>query len=178
MRNNKWNVGGVVINMSELISFTNLERVLEEYAVAARNTLQDKYINKDHIASGELLNTLEYQIDKGTTSISVSLKLQDYWKYLEEGTKPHWPPVSKMLEYVKVKPVLPSKTYNGKLPTEEQLAYLIGRKIAREGTEGTHALKETLAEVNAKYESLIGEAIYKDLDNAVMAILLEFRGKA
>jgi hypothetical protein len=48
--------------------------------------------------------------------LTISLNLQDYWKYVEDGTRPHFPPIEDILQWIKVKPVLPRKR-KGKLPT-------------------------------------------------------------
>lgn len=154
--------------------WTNLEKVLEEYGRELRNKYQDSLINNDRIASGELLNSCEYIIQKDSYSISVSLQLAEYWKYVEWDTKPHWPPVDKILEWVKIKPVLPQSGSDGKLPTPEQLTFLIGRKIAKEGTKGSNDLHQSIEELNNEYMQLIEEAITKDVDEASTVIITEF----
>lgn len=156
------------------IKWDNLYKVLEEYAIELRNKYQDNLINSDRLASGELLNSVEYIIEKDNISISVSLQLAEYWKYVEYDTKPHWPPVDKIKEWIKVKPILPSPDSRGKLPTPDQLAYLIGRKISLEGTEGSNDLHNAVDEVNARFLELIEEAITKDIDETATVILTEY----
>lgn len=156
------------------IKWDNLYKVLNDYAVEFRNALQDSYIEDDRLASGELINSCEYIIEKDNISISVSIQIADYYKYIESGTKPHWPPVDAMLNYVKVKPILPRPDSRGKLPTPEQLAYLIGRKISQVGTEGTNNFHKTAEQVNEKYLPLIEEAITKDIDEVATVILTEY----
>lgn len=156
------------------IKWDNLYKVLNDYAVEFRNALQDSYIEDDRLASGELINSCEYIIEKDNISISVSIQIADYYKYIESGTKPHWPPVDAMLNYVKVKPILPRPDSRGKLPTPEQLAYLIGRKISQVGTEGTNNFHKTAEQVNEKYLPLIEEAITKDVDGMATWIITEF----
>ena len=156
------------------IKWENLYKVLNDYAVEFRNALQDSYIEDDRLASGELINSCEYIIEKDNISISVSIQIADYYKYIESGTKPHWPPVDAMLNYVKVKPILPRPDSRGKLPTPEQLAYFIGRKISQVGTEGTNNFHKTAEQVNEKYLPLIEEAITKDVDGMATWIITEF----
>lgn len=162
---------------STLISFDNLIAVLEEYRMAVIDTYKKHLTDNDHIASHGLIDNIRYQIIKDGKSVEVDLILKDYWRYLENGTKPHFPPISAILEWIKVKPVLPSQTYNGKLPTEKQLAFLIARKISEVGTKGTHDLHDALTEVNDRYEQRIGEAINQDLNSAMISILTEFQMK-
>ena len=144
--------------------------VLKDYAIELRNTLQDSYINDDRIATGDLLNSVEYIIEKDDRQIEVSLQLEEWWKYVEEDTKPHFPPPDAMLNYIKAKPILPKPDRNGKLPTPNQLAYLIGRKISEVGTTGTHNVRDTVRLMNERYEEKIGQAISEDINNELDVI--------
>ena len=144
--------------------------VLKEYAIELRNTLQDSYINDDRIATGDLLNSVEYIIEKDDRQIEVSLQLKEWWKYVEEDTKPHFPPPDAMLNYIKAKPILPKPDRNGKLPTPNQLAYLIGRKISEVGTTGTHNVRDTVRLINERYEEKIGQAISEDINKELDVI--------
>lgn len=147
--------------------------VLKEYAIELRNTLQDSYINDDRIATGDLLNSVEYIIEKDDRQIEVSLQLKEWWKYVEEDTKPHFPPIDAMLNYIKAKPILPKPDNNGKLPTPNQLAYLIGRKISEVGTTGTHNVRDTVRLINERYEEKIGQAISEDINNELDVIFIQ-----
>lgn len=147
--------------------------VLKEYAIELRNTLQDSYITDDRIATGDLLNSVEYIIEKDDRQIEVSLQLEEWWKYVEEDTKPHFPPPDAMLNYIKAKPVLPKPDKNGKLPTPNQLAYLIGRKISEVGTTGTHNVRDTVRLINERYEEKIGQAISEDINNELDVIIIQ-----
>ena len=147
--------------------------VLKEYAIELRNTLQDSYITDDRIATGDLLNSVEYIIEKDDRQIEVSLQLEEWWKYVEEDTKPHFPPPDAMLNYIKAKPILPKPDRNGKLPTPNQLAYLIGRKISEVGTTGTHNVRDTVRLMNERYEEKIGQAISEDINNELDVIIIQ-----
>ena len=94
--------------------------------------------------------------DKG---INASYKLL----YVENGRGPgKFPPIDKILEWIRVKPVIPYTDSRGRLPTEEQLAFLIARKIAEQGTEGRNVLFETVDELNRYYLPLLQKALDDD----------------
>lgn len=154
--------------MDDLIRFDSLRKVLESYANDVVMNYKDQLRVNDAVASGKLINKVRYQIKEGDHIFDVSLKLQDYWKYLEYGTKPHWPPVNKILEWIKVKPVLPRPLANGKLPTPKQLAFLIGRKIATFGTEAKPMLRKTLENLNAFYQGEIERALEEDVKRSLV----------
>lgn len=166
--------------MEDIINWTNLKAALDDYAAEVEQILKEKITAGGHIASHKLINNLDYQVDLGGTSLSVSISFENYLKYLDLGTKPHFPPIGNgqdgtgILSWVRTKNLIRNaKTYDGKLPTEKQLAFLIARKISKVGTEATHILTDSIEEVNARYELIIGDAIEKDLDEGINAILIK-----
>ena len=160
--------------MDTIIEWTETYRVLEEYSIRLRNLYQDKLIKGDKIATGDLMNNVEYIIEKDSRSVSVSLQLEDYWKYVEEGRAPgKFPPVDKILDWIRVKPIVPDER-SGRLPTENQLAFLIGRKIAEEGIEGTHYLQESQEEVLVEFEDKLSEAVGRDVDRYMDILMTEY----
>ena len=99
----------------------------------------------DARASGKLIDSIKGSINYDGKYVTVDISLQDYWKYVEYGRRPgKFPPVDKIREWIKVKPVLPRPMANGKLPTENQLAFLISHSIAEKGIKPRPILKETL----------------------------------
>lgn len=159
-----------------LIDFANLQRVLEEYGNEVRNMYQDNLIRHDRIATGELLNTVESRVEVNGRIYSVVLSLQDYWRDVEEGTKPHTPPVEDILRWIQVKPVLPRPGANGRIPTQRQLAQMIVRKIARVGTEGSHDLEDAVNTVHASFAERIAEALDTDV-SLYLSRVMSFPGK-
>lgn len=157
--------------MDELIELNELTLVLQEYAQEVRNTYQDNLIRSDRIASGDLLNSVEFNVEKNGNVYEVSLQLQDYWKYIEKGTRPHWPPVSKILQWIQVKPILPRPGKNGQIPTPQQLAYLISRKIAKNGTKGSADLERAKSSVMDTYRARIEIALGHDLESYIAKVL-------
>lgn len=94
-------------------------------------------------ATGNLQN-FQTHITLNDTTLSVSFELEDYWKYVEYGRGPgKQPPIDKIEEWIRVKPIIPNPI-NGKIPDTRQLAYLIARKIGREGTPAQHPLSDTM----------------------------------
>lgn len=127
----------------------------------------------EHRASGKLQDTCRYIINTGSNSIELSLSLQSYWQYLEAGTKPHFPPIQAIRDWITIKPVLPYPDSNGKLPTPEQLAFLIARKISEVGTQGDGLLQESITDVMTEFEFQLDEAVTRDVD-ANLALILAY----
>jgi hypothetical protein len=148
--------------------------VLERYAKEFIEQYKINLVQSGRPASGRLADSLSYKVDMGANVYAVDISLLDYWKYIESGTRPHWPPVSAIREWIKVKPVIPRPFENGKLPTEDQLAFLIGRKISRVGTEGINDFERANQEIFSRMEMSIAEAVTEDLQRQVSIIFKDF----
>lgn len=130
--------------MNELLDTAELEAVLRELGEDVRQGYMDELLQHDRKATGTLLDSVTAIVDVQGDVYEVKLQLADYWKYVEEGTAPHWPPRKAILDWIKAKPVIPRPDSKGRIPSQESLAFLISRKIARVGTEGSHDLQKTL----------------------------------
>lgn len=144
------------------MEFENLMKTLEDYSQEFQTLYKEKLRSHDHVATGELINTMRGEVIVGEVLYVFQLELQDYWKYIENDTRPHFPPPSAILKWIESKPIIPREV-SGITPTKEQLSYLIGRKIAREGTKGTLDLSETIEQLNERYTKLIEDALEQDI---------------
>ncbi len=125
--------------------------LIEEYKTALQ-------ANK---CTGNLISSITSSKEWEDGKFTLYIEGLEYGIYLEKGTKPHFPPIDKIQEWIRIKPVLPRPGRNGKLPTERQLAFLISRKISRVGTEPTNHLSDTI--VNKNYVERIALAVAKEM---------------
>lgn len=150
----------------EKLELTNIKAITDEFVVELKNKIDSNGTN----ASGDLSKSIKGIVKQHGKYIVISISLEDYWKYIENGTKPHFPPIDSIKKWISVKPVLPRPLKNGKLPTTNQLAYLIGRKISKVGTKVQPFLKPTLTSfdlVGKVYDEvvkLINKQIEEDLE--------------
>ena len=136
---------------------------LDEYAEKAEELYKRKLTDKGITASYKLLTSVKTTVKRGDDTFTVSINLEDYWIFVENGRGPgKFPPIDKILEWIRVKPITPYSDSRGRLPTEEQLAFLISRKIAEQGTEGRNVLFETVDELNRHYLPLLQKALDDD----------------
>ena len=168
-----------------LISFENLQKALEEYGKEAKaqyqkNLLEMRYtkgknpVLTNRIASGELYNSVQSLVIVNGQRYSVVLSLADYWKYIENGRPAgKFPPTSKILEWITVKPVIPRPDDFGRIPTPKQLAFLIGRKIANDGSEGSHELKNANDSTLQKWQDRIVNALALDVSSYLQKIVIQ-----
>lgn len=152
------------------IKWVALEKVLNEFAdyfiQLARDNLQGNGSN----ATYGLYDSFEKVIEIDEEYYSVKISLEDYWVYVENGRSAgKFPPLPKIQEWINIKPIQPLPDINGKTPTIDQLTFLIGRKIAREGTEPQPFFEPAKEEALSKFELAIDLAIEEDIDNYVIS---------
>lgn len=159
------------IDMNDLMDLTELHKVLQDYAKDVADRYKDVLTKNDHIASQKLINSIKTEVVVGDKFFEVVMNLEEYWKYVEYDTKPHFPPPDALLKWIQVKPVIPRPDKNGRIPTPKQLAYLIGRHIDTFGTKGTHDLQQTKDDIFAWYRDQMSDALGRDIVNYIRKIV-------
>jgi hypothetical protein len=166
--------------MAELIDLSELQKVLQDLANDIRDNYKehlqhsDRYTKKG-VPSGysqRLIDSVKTQVVVGDNAYEVTMTLNDYWKYVEDDTRPHFPPVNKILEWVQIKPV-PRPDANGRIPSQQSLAFLIGRAISKYGTKGSHDLEKVKEGVIPWYKEKIAIALGHDMENYIRKIVAE-----
>ena len=130
----------------------NISNICAEFL----NRYKDEIKNSGHNASGELANSARYITKWDGKYFELIFNLQDYWKYLENGTKPHFPPTDKIEQWIRIKPIVP-QAMNDRVPTTKQLAYLIARSISIKGTKPTKLLQKTIDGADNLISALVSE---------------------
>lgn len=152
--------------------------VTDEINAIAADLLQrykDEIKNSGHSASGDLVNTASYRCTFDGRYFEIIFRLADYWKYLENGTKPHFPPLEAIEKWITVKHIVP-RTNSKRVPTTRQLAYLIARGISNNGTKPTKLLQKTIDNSNDLIDALVNvitkqieEEINSEIENTIEA---------
>lgn len=165
-------------------AFVNLQAVLQEFGAFLKEAYQENLGKMGKNASKELRNTVTFQVKHHDHEYEVGLDLAYYWKFVEGGTKgskyptalcrQHFPPISPILQWIKVKPIIPRPSSSGKIPKLESLAFLIARKISREGIKPAPVLATSTEQSMAAFEQKIQEAFQKDTEKETEATLYLF----
>lgn len=94
---------------------------IQERTPAAQGTLKESFIAQDvtRLADGV--------IGQVGTSLNYAVPV-------ELGTRPHFPPIAAIMDWVKVK-------FGVTGPAGERIAFAIARKIAKRGTKGAHMVQ-------------------------------------
>ena len=158
----------------ELINLEELQKVLQDYAKEAEEVYKYQISLGGKNASRKLTDTIKSNVVVGDQAYEVTLTLQEYWKYIESGRAPgKFPPVKALLDWISVKPIIPRPDANGRIPSQKSLAFLIGRSISENGTEGTHDLEKTKEGVIPWYKQRIAAALGHDMEHYIRKLVVE-----
>lgn len=149
-----------------------LIHILEQFGNLIIDSYRRKLFEGNSNATGLLGNSLSTTVNAEDGIYEVSLNIQDYWKYLEYGRLPGtFPNIDAIKKWIQVKPVLPTPDRNGKIPTINQLTFLISRKIKENGIEPRYYLTNTLEEIDlTPLEEGITRSLAQKLDNELRQI--------
>lgn len=151
--------------------FENVLELLQQYADQFKATYKRKLKDDKRIATGRLYNNVSVDVKYRNLVFTVVFNAPEYYKWLENGRKPtknsgNGEVYDKILQWVQVKGIKGrANPDTGKLPTQEQLAHAITKKIHKFGYEGGNYLKETRDELSESYiMPALKDALQKDFD--------------
>ena len=109
-------------------------------------------INKTN-ATSSLSQSIEPQI-KGTQSgYRLTVLMEDYWQYVEEGRRAgKMPPIKNIYEWIRYKRPIQDKIQQSpdKIAATKSLAYVIARKIGQKGTKAQPFVTPSLKQVTTQ----------------------------
>lgn len=145
--------------MEETKLMTNVEKVLNDFLNELVATYKQILINNGKVASGNLVNSIRpNRIEQIGDEIDATISAAEYAKYVEDGRKPgKFPPPPAIQSWVKIK--FPQENSI----KQNQIAFLVGRKIARFGIPPGNYLDQAVQQVFPKYNLILNDAIEKDL---------------
>ena len=150
------------INLSEIEPIA--EKILQMY----RDELDRQGIN----ASSKLSQSAAAIVELNGTRLQISLNLEPYWRYVEYGRRPgKMPPIDAIAEWIRIKPVIPNPV-NGRVPDTRSLAFLIARKIGREGIPDRKPLTNVMYSNGVEsliqdIKSILTKQLKKKLENEI-----------
>lgn len=169
----------------ELIDLTEVQQVLQDLAIDIRKNYREHLKFHDrYTTEWKLIQSVKTQVVVGDNAYEVTMTLNDYWKYVEEGVRgfenmsspyknPGWKAYPFILKWIDIKPVIPKPLGNGKLPTPKQLGFLITRAIVENGTQGSHDLQQVKDGIIPFYKEKIAAALGHDMENYIRKLVME-----
>lgn len=134
---NVWNNIGAKIETWAAKAYGLIFRAkMERRAKELESRLKSKLEEVNAVATGKLKNTLSIEVEQDGFKWRVILHALDYWDYLSEGRPPgKFPPPDAIRKWIIAKPITPYPDRRGRIPTLQQLTYLICRGIWKNGIE-------------------------------------------
>ena len=157
--------------MEKPVKIIGATEVCNQIAVIYRVKMDAADYNKQ----GELYN-FKWTTEWKDNLFEVNFDLPPYFHFAENGRRPgKFPPPDAILKWVQFKRIVPRPGRDGKVPSTNQLVYLISRKIATKGTEGKHLFEKTLDDQNLdnladKLVELITAEFEKEIEKYIESI--------
>ena len=148
------------------MKFSRTEALLNSFAQTIVNRYKDKI---SEYASGKLYKTIDYSITAQNESYLVTINLENYWLNIEKGRRPgaKRPPVSAIENWIKVRKIIPRpvtlKSGRQRVPTVQQLAYVIARSIAKHGIKPRPFMSESIDQTLEDFKSKLTAAVREDV---------------
>lgn len=150
------------------MEYTNTIKVLNEFADYLINNYKTELASQGW-SGGKLYNSVKkVSVVVGDVS-TVTLSLEDYWKYIENGRRAgaKMPPITAIKNWIERKNIIPRPMTlrNGKtvVPNTKSLAFLIARSISKKGIKPKPLLKKSLELSKNNFIDKIKEALTNDI---------------
>lgn len=149
------------MNLEQLIIDT-VSTVLHSLGEDLVNRLQRELISQDKVSSGTLVNTINFNVN-GT---ELTINLQGYAKYVNEGRQPgSFPPPQAIETWIRERGIIPQNMTGDLQQQQRSLAYVIGRKIERDGIPPTNFIDNVVTpKVITDLENKIGTEIENKIE--------------
>ena len=133
-------------------------RIVQNWGNELIKQLQNNLLKNKTNASSGLSQSIEPKITQPPGGYNLSIMMEDYWFYVENGRKAgKMPPVQNIFEWIRNKRTIQVETISksaDRIAATRSLAYVIARKIGREGTKkqpfAVPALQQVTTEILAK----------------------------
>lgn len=141
------------------MNWKHLEEVLNEYGTylieASKRNMPDYF---------ELRNNIRFDLKVQDAVYEIDFIAPEYWKWAEDGRKAgKMPPVQVIKDWILKRKITPKASSKYGVPSINSLAYLIARKIGRDGTTGVKFLEKSVSETENYFISKISDAIVEDI---------------
>jgi len=164
------------------MAFTNTASALRTFGGLMVSRLSQGLKESNSDASGDLGASIAFTIKKASYGLDLNIDMLDYWQYVDEGRKPGKPaPVNKILEWLKETNVR-DKIRGGQNDASftdsqaQSLAFLISRKIGREGTKGTDFATNVFNSslITKELPDIVADAVFEDANKLIDELISSF----
>lgn len=150
------------------LQFRNLKNQLDALGREYVAELTQQLISADKVASGNLINSLDYEVLETVNGLVLKIIADDYLKFVDEGRRPgKRPPQKAILKWVEQRGIKIKKQ------TSSQTAFVIARSIGKKGIKPTNVLKKTQQAIFRNIQALTSRGIELDIQEYIKNLLQE-----
>jgi hypothetical protein len=165
------------------MAFTNTQTALRSIGGLTVQRLSQGMKENNSDASGELDASINFNIKSSSNKIELNVTMLDYWGAVDEGRKAgKQPPIDKIKEWLTYPNVRDKMRFgqNDSAFTDSErnsLAYLIARKIGKQGTKGTNFATNVFESslITKELPEVLLDAITEDADAILADLLTRFQ---
>ena len=156
--------------------FKNTAKVLAEFGQKIVENYKAE-LEACNYQDGQLYKTLKYSVKMDDSAWLISISLEEYWKYIENGRRAgaKMPPLSAIENWIRVKQILPHsmtlKSGKTVIPSIQQLSFLIARSISQKGIKPRPFFKQSFEAAKREYLNKIADAVQKDITQAIVGAI-------
>lgn len=128
-------------------------RIIQNWGNELISQMQNRLRSNKTNASSSLSQSIEPNIKSKQNGYNLSILMNEYWLYVEEGRKPgKMPPIKNIYEWIQNKRPLQAKIAQAPdtIAATKSLAYVIARKIAKKGTKAQPFISPSLKQVTTE----------------------------
>lgn len=127
-------------------------RVVQNWGNELIAQMQNRLRSNKTNASSSLSQSIQPQI-KQTNNIRLTILMEDYWQYVEDGRRAgKMPPIKNIYEWIQNKRPVQQKIAQSpdRIAATKSLAYVIARKIGQKGTKAQPFVTPSLKKVTTQ----------------------------
>ena len=157
--------------MEYKLEYNYLLKMLNKIGEEFVNDLKTEIRALNKVASGDLVNSINYKVIETKGNYNIEIYSEDYLKYVDGGRKPgKRPPVKAIIPWVQSKGIKMQKPGGGFI-TAESAAFVIAKSIGEKGIKPTNIISKVQKALFQKYESNIKLAIQQDYQDYIKKIM-------
>lgn len=128
----------MAIGENKKMNFKHVNEAVKNVFQDWAQDLKDSARAEGHVATGELLDSIGINAKEEEEGVEVSLHIEDYYKYLDQGLPADtWVPVDQLQEWASAKNLAQGESVTS-------LAYAVQHKIHDRGTRGSDFYNEII----------------------------------
>ena len=139
--------------------------------------LTQQLLSADKDASGNLIDSLDYEVLKTVDGFLLELKAASYLRYVDKGRKPgKMPPTKDIEKWVKEKGIQ-FRSPKGRFITYKQTSFIIAKSIGENGIKATNVIDKTQQSIISRRDDLLLSAFNEDVKSIISEMVNKLKKK-